>query len=284
MTRPTLIAARLSIAGLVAVSVAGVAVLAQVDAPALAVGAVFLVLVVASRLSGLYRHADIAALLLGSAAYIALERSRGGDGAIAWAAASAVLVASVAAARLVEGRLRASERGTWRADELIDQLTMYDPLSTLLKGRYGELALEEEISRARRTGATLTLLLLALDPAMEHGVDIRPTADEEARLLGPFMRLSVRSIDRCARLSPTLFAAILPLTSAGGGATVAHKLCQDGEQYGGRPLRCAVATFPDHAMSAEDLLAEAQAGLRLARAADLPVVSPTMLHHAGAPI
>lgn len=282
MTYPMLMSVRLSIAVLVAVIAAGIAVLAEVDAPALPVGSVFLALVVASRLSGFYRYADIAALLLGSGAYAALERSRGGDGAVAWAVASAALVASVAAARLVEWRLGTTARSARRADEVIDQLTIHDPVSTLLKERYGEIALEEEISRARRTGASLTLLLLALDPATEHGVDIRVTADEEARLLGPFIRLNVRSIDRCTRLSSTLFAAILPSTGAGGGATVAHKLCQDGEQHAGRPLRCAVATFPDHAVSGKELLAEAQAGLRLARAADLPVVSPTMLHPTGA--
>lgn len=280
MTYPMLMSVRLSIAVLVAVIAASVAVLAQVDGPALPVGAVFLALVVASRLSGLYRYADIVALLLGGGAYAVLERSRGGDGVVAWAVASAALVASVAAVRFVEGLLCAMGQNARRTDEVIDELTIHDPVSTLLKDRYGERAVEEEIGRARRTGASLTLLLLAFDPAVEHGVDLRPTADEEARLLGPFIRLNVRSIDRCARLSSTLFVAILPSTGAGGGATVAHKLCQDGEQYGGRPVRCAVTTFPDHAVSAEELLAEAQAGLRLARAADLPMVTPAMLHHA----
>jgi len=271
---------RLSAAILAAAVSVGCTVLALIDAPAIPVGAVFLVLVVVSGLSNLYRYADIVAALCGSGAYAVLEES--GGGATAWAAATAALIVCVAAVRLFDARTRVVERDARRTAALIDELTIYDTSSTLLKRRYGELALDEEIQRARRTDASLTILLLAADPVAENTGEKLPDVEEEAKSLGLSIRTYLRSIDRGVRLSPTLFAAILPATSAANGAVVAHKLCRHGEQQSSRPLRCAVATFPDQAVSAEDLLAEAEAGLHVARAADLPIVTPAMLRRADA--
>jgi GGDEF domain-containing protein len=277
MMRPSLGWVRVVVALLTVVLVFAMGALARTDIDALPVGAVFLALVVAGRLSGLYRYADVGAAAIGIASYVVLEQGRGNDGAVAWAAASSALVAAVVAARLVERRIRTDEALMRQTEQAIDELTLYAESSGLLKRRYGELAIEEEVRRARRTNTALTLILLAADPAADHPLEALPDEEEEAIVIGTLLRDTLRLTDRTARMTGTLFAAILPATGAEGGTVVAEKLREVGADRGSRPLRCGVAAFPDHAVSAQDLLEEAEAALRLARTAGLPVVTPTML-------
>jgi diguanylate cyclase (GGDEF)-like protein len=221
----------------------------------------------------------VAAAVIGIASYVVLEHGRGRDGAVAWAAASAALVAAVVASRLVERRLRTDEALMRQAEQAIDELTLYDESSGLLKRRYAELAIEDEVRRAQRTGTPLTLVLIAADAAADHPLEAPPDEEAEAIVLGALLRETLRLTDRTARLTGTIFAAILPATGAEGGAVVAERLREAGADRGSRPLRCGVATFPDHALSAQDLHEEADAALRLARTAGLPMVTPTMLRN-----
>jgi len=278
MTNRTFDAMRLSIALLAVVVAAGVVALGITDPPALAVGAVFLALVVASQFCGLFRHAAIAALLLGSGAYALLERQRGVEGAVVWAWATVALIASALAAHIVAGFVKKTECDARQSAELIEELTLYDPHSTLLKRYYGELALENEVSRARRGDGVVTLILLVADLPDEHTMTVAPSEDERAQLLGPLLRHTLRSTDHSTRLDPTMFGFILPETPVDGGVAVAHKLRRSAEQHGGQPARCVVVCYPDHATTADDLLLEAEAGLRFGHAADFPVVTGAMLH------
>lgn len=277
MTRRPRDTVRLAAGLLVAIIAADAVVLGVTDPQALPVGCVFLILVVVSWLSGLYRYADLVAAFLGIVAYAVLEQGRGDAGIVSWATATASLSAACAAVRFLQARLQGAERHVQRTQEVVEDLLIYDAASGLLKSRYGEHALEEEVCRARRTQTGLTLLLIAADPVLDHPVEALPNEEEEARLMGTLLRENLRLTDKGTRLTSTLFAAILPATNAAGGAVVAEKLSQSGEQQGSRPLRCGVATFPDHAVSAQELLAEAQAALHLARAANLSTVTPAML-------
>lgn len=277
MTRQPLDVVRLAAILLVAVAAISSVWLTATDQPAFVVGAVFLTLVVASGLAGLYRYGDVVAALAGSAAYVSLEQHRGNEGVLAWLAATVCFACAVAAVRFFNLHARAAEQRVQRASEVIEGMTMIDAASGLLNAYYGERMLEEEVSRARRTNSTLTLVLVARDPINEHAVDRPPNEAEEARQVGAAMRAHLRSTDRGARLAPAQFAAILPATSADGGSVVAKKLSATVDRQSGHHMRCVVATFPDHAVSGEDLLEEARAALRLARAADLPVITPTML-------
>jgi GGDEF domain-containing protein len=277
MTRRSRDTVRLAAGVLVAIIAADAAVLGVTDPQALPVGCVFLLLVAVSRLSGVYRYADVVAACLGIVAYAVLEQGRGSAGLVSWATATASLSAACAAIRFLEARLQGAERHVQRTQEVMEDLLIYDTASGLLKSRYGEHALEEEVRRARRTQTALTLLLIAADPVLDHPVEALPNEEEEAKLMGALLQENLRLTDKGTRLTSTLFAAILPATNAAGGAVVAAKLGQSGEQHGSRPLRCGVATFPDHAVSAQDLLAEAQAALHLARAANLSTVTPAML-------
>ncbi len=270
MTSHSLDSMRVTVAAMVAVVVAAVAGLATTDAPALPVGAVFLVLVVVARFSALYRHADAVAALVGS----------GGDGLMAWVVATVGFTATAAAVRHTERQARGAEERERRIGAVVEDLTVYDKSSGLLKRRYGEIALEEEVQRARATDTPVTLILVAADPAVDHPVEAPPDVEREAALMGAVFSDNLRVIDRPMRLSSSVFAAILPATGAEGGVVVAGRVREGVTMPGDRPLRCAVATFPDHAVSAGALLEEAEAALRLARTAGMDVISPAMLYNA----
>jgi GGDEF domain-containing protein len=278
MTPRSLDTIRLAITGVAVIVVGACVALAVVDASALSVGAVFVVLIVVAGVSNLprYRWADVAAAVCGSGAYGVLESS-GGGGTPAWLMATICFAGVAATVRwLGRGVVQLEARqDTLRI--VVDELTVHDDASGLMKRRYGELALEDEVRRARRTGDRLTLLVAAPDPIPDHSIDVRPDEEDEAAAMGTLFRDTLRVTDRLARLSSTTFAAILPATDTQGGAVVAEKLIQRARERGLRPLRLGVATFPETAVSSAELLREAQAALEFARAGDMTSATPTML-------
>jgi GGDEF domain-containing protein len=251
--------------------------LAAVDSSALPLGIVVLLLIAAAQLSHIYRYGDIAAAVFGGAAYLIVERGQGREGLLAWVVASFCFAGMVVVMHHLDRQIGRGEEARVRLQQLVEELTMFDDASGLLKRRYGELAIEEEVRRARRTGAPFSLVLLAPDPAPEHPVELPPDEDEEAALIGQTFRETLRVTDRLARLGPSIFAAILPATDAKGGGVVGEKLCGVCLERGSRPLRAGVATFPDNAVSTSDLMDEAHAALQLARSGGVDLISPTML-------
>jgi diguanylate cyclase (GGDEF)-like protein len=267
-------------AGITAIGIgAGVAALAATDIQALPVGIACMLLVLVGNLSRIYRFGDVVGLLVGCAAYVVIEQDRGSSGLTAWAAATAAFGLTVVVFRFMDERIRFGEIHIERMHQAAEDLTLTDPTSGMLKRRYGELALEDEVKRARRTSAELCLVLVATDATNIQPLEARVDDDEEAAIIGALFHRQLRASDRSARLGSALFAAILPATNAEGGSTVAHKLRREAEQLGRYEIRCAVAAFPLHAVTAAELLEEADAALGLARAAGLAVVSPSMLHN-----
>ncbi|MDB5060034.1 MAG: response receiver-modulated diguanylate cyclase [Chloroflexi bacterium] len=258
---------------------ASVAAMATTDVQALPIGLACLLLILVGNLSRVYRFGDIVGLLIGCGAYVVVEQDRGSSGLTAWVAATAAFGVTVAVFRFVEERIRVGEAHIERGHQVAEDLTLTDLSSHLLKRRYGELALEEEVTRARRTNTELCLVLVEVDTVNIQPLEARQDDEEEAAVIGEVFHSQLRSCDRSARFGPALFAAILPATNAEGGSIVAQKLRQGAEQPGHYQIRCAIAAFPRHAVSATELMEEAEAALGLARAAGLTIVSPSMLHN-----
>jgi GGDEF domain-containing protein len=223
----------------------------------------------------------MAAAIGGTAGYVLLERGQGTPGIIALFLAAVCFGAAVAAARMLAGYMRQGDTDLKKTRNLVDELTMYDDVSGLLKRRYGEMAIEEEVRRARRTKTPLSLVLAAPDPVPEHPVELPPDEDVEAVAIGGVFREMLRVTDRMARLGGSTYIALLPATDAPGGAVVAEKLRHSCAERGISPLRFGVATFPDNALSAADLLEEAFAALQLARTGGLQYAGPDMLAPTG---
>lgn len=247
--------------------------LALTDRGASPVGLIFLLLITVAGLAELYRYADGIAVLAGMGGYAWLEQGRA-DGLVAWIVAAVVLLSAAVATRLLRLNLHLLQEREQQVRQVVEDLTIRDPISHLLKPAYGELAIDEEVQRARRTGTDLSLVLMSPDLAAGGA---RSDGDADAALLGAVFRDVLRGTDRGARLGPTLFAAILPHTGPQGAGKVANKLRVAALERGNDSVRAGVATFPQNAVSAEELREEAEVALELARSANLPVVSPDML-------
>lgn len=256
---------------------AGVAALAETDLQALPVGLTAMLLILVADLPWAFPLSDVAGLLLGVLAYVFLEYDRGGDGVRALVAAIDAFILLVVARHVQAWWVRRGETGVTDLRQVTEDLSLFDVASGLLKRNYGEAALAEEVLRARRTGTDLSLVLVTLDSPDGQLLAARAMSEEIVAVIGEVVLGALRATDRSARLGPTLFAAILPATNAAGGSTVAQKLRHAVAHATGQQVHCAVAAFPHHAASASELIEEAEAALGLARAAGLPMVSPSML-------
>ena len=121
-----------------------------------------------------------------------------------WTAASVLLaILAAAAATVVMLMLRATMRES--------TLARTDPLTDLFNRRgFDELA-QRELSRARRTGATTTLLTFDIDGFKMINDSLgHPAGDRLLRSVGTAIRATIRDIDVAARLGGDEFAILLP--------------------------------------------------------------------------
>jgi diguanylate cyclase (GGDEF)-like protein len=146
-----------------------------------------------------------------------------------------------------------------------------DDLTGLYNSRYLNLALRRESKRASRSGRPLSLLFLDLDGFKQvndtHGHLAGSKALVEASVI---IRGSARETDFAARFGGDEFSVVLPDTGREGAVSVAERIrdrigaCQflasDGLSIH-LTASIGVATLPDVAASAEELLRAADVGM-----------------------
>ena len=145
-----------------------------------------------------------------------------------------------------------------------EALSVTDDLTRLYNSRYLNLVLRRESKRASRSGRPLSLLFLDLDGFKQvndtHGHQAGSKAIVEASVI---VHRSARETDVSARFGGDEFAVILPDTGSEGAVSVAERIrdrigaCQflasDGLSIH-LTASIGVATLPDVAASAEELL------------------------------
>ena len=147
------------------------------------------------------------------------------------------------------------------------ELTIKDDLTEAYNRRYFEQFLEEELMRARRYGANLSLIFFDVDNLKEvnlkHGHLIgSKTLQEIARR----MILTVRGIDKVVRYGGDEFCIVLPETDTQGAYQVADRIRST---VASKPISITdaiqiyltgsmgIASFPMHAGTKEDLIRQA---------------------------
>jgi diguanylate cyclase (GGDEF)-like protein len=147
------------------------------------------------------------------------------------------------------------------------ELTIKDDLTEAYNRRYFEQFLEEELMRARRYGANLSLIFFDVDNLKEvnlkHGHLIgSKTLQEVARR----MILTVRGIDKVVRYGGDEFCIVLPETDTQGAYQVADRIRST---VASKPISITdaiqiyltgsmgIASFPMHAGTKEDLIRQA---------------------------
>lgn len=158
--------------------------------------------------------------------------------------------------------------------ESLREQTIRDPLTRLYNRRYLEDSLNREMSRARRIGASIGVVMLDIDDFKQFNDSFGHLAgDELLRELGTYLKTHVRPEDIPVRYGGEEFTLILP--GASGEIVLAraetlrkgfHGIQLDrgiGVDKATKRISvsCGVAVFPEHGTSVEGLLQAADDAL-----------------------
>ncbi|MBI1824088.1 MAG: diguanylate cyclase, partial [Nitrospirae bacterium] len=166
----------------------------------------------------------------------------------------------------------------YRRSEEFRQISITDPLSSLLNRRYFQERMAEEMERSKRHKLPLSLIVMDIDNFKKfndlHG---HLAGDEAIRLVGLSLRNNIRTIDVAARYGGEEFTVILPQTTKSDATQIAQRICSeieknalvtdDRNRTSGITVSLGLATFPDDTESLEDLFKHADRALYTAKAA-----------------
>jgi len=162
-----------------------------------------------------------------------------------------------------------------RLRESLRQQSIRDPLTDLFNRRYLDETLERELRRARRNQSTVGVIMIDIDHFKAFNDKLGHAAgDVMLRLLGSFLRSSIRNEDIACRYGGEEFLLLLPDTSL----ATAHQRARDlraaahelhlpfpEEQRLPVTLSLGVAVYPDHGATAEAVLRAADGALYKAK-------------------
>ena len=162
-----------------------------------------------------------------------------------------------------------------RLHQRVQEQATTDPVTGLPNHRSLKERLDEEVSRARRHGRSLTVLMLDLDrfkafnDTLGHAV-----GDAALRAIAAVLRSATRRGDVVARYGGEEFVVLLPETGAQDGAAIAERIrlsiahceCVEGSLLPQQiTVSIGVATFPDHAQERDALLQAADLTMYMAK-------------------
>ncbi|MEW6581175.1 MAG: HD domain-containing phosphohydrolase [Actinomycetota bacterium] len=155
-------------------------------------------------------------------------------------------------------------------EEEVRELSTVDPVTRLYDGRYFRQRLDQEISRAARQEASLSVLILSFDGSAELRAKGRDAAADDALLdLAVHVGHNRRASDVACRLSGDEIAMILPDAEGLDAVLVAERIRSATASAIAAPtpraLSVGVATYPHAGAAREELIAAARSALGWAR-------------------
>jgi diguanylate cyclase (GGDEF)-like protein len=194
----------------------------------------------------------------------------GGAIAVEWSRPEAFPAGTADVLRLAAAHGAAALRSSRLLAEL-ERRAARDPLTGLANRRALDDSLDRELSRARREGASLSLVLLDVDHFKavndEHGHQV---GDQVLSIVARTLAETVRDMDLVARYGGEEFVVLLPGTALADAVGTAERLRA---AVAGQPapapvtVSAGVATFPDQAPSGAELLVLADCALYEAKRA-----------------
>ncbi len=154
----------------------------------------------------------------------------------------------------------------------VRQLAYRDGLTGVFNRRYFESRLIEEITRAARYGAGVSILMVDLDHFKKVNDEFgHMLGDDVLRTVSGIFTRTLRKVDVVCRYGGEEFAIILPATPGGSAYIVADKLRRAvaGAQHPGVPIpvtiSAGVAEFPANGITRDDIVRAADAALYKAK-------------------
>ena len=149
--------------------------------------------------------------------------------------------------------------------EHIRALSYTDGMTGLHNYRFFRMRIKEEIARARRENSLISLLIMDVDHFKNYNDTLgHPAGDEVLRQVSEILRHSVRDNDIVARYGGEEFAVILPGADKVGSYALAERIRQKVEEavfhgeeiqpLGGVTISIGTGTFPDDALTEDDLI------------------------------
>ena len=137
-----------------------------------------------------------------------------------------------------------------RKEDLLETLSVTDPLTGLANRRRLLAAFTDELNRSARYGTPLALLLIDLDRLKEIN-DRRGHAqgDRALQLVAESLRRSCRATDLTARTGGDEFLVLAVNTSAGEALALAHRICATVRRLGAAAANDKEKTVPPPAVT-----------------------------------
>lgn len=154
------------------------------------------------------------------------------------------------------------------------ELATTDGLTSLFVHRYFHLLLSRELARSRRHNKQLSLIMMDIDDFKNFNDTYgHQLGDEVLKSVARTVKGIMRAEDVVARYGGEEFAVILPETGAAQAAVAAEKIrrmvemleIRHGEKKLHVTISLGVATFPEHALSKDELILCADTGLYAAK-------------------
>lgn len=244
-------------------------------------GWVLLALTTTLAVTNLFRYAGWVAAIIGSVLYAGFQITLWGptESVIVNTGVAAVgLIGAVLLTSIVMRQIGAGARQLERDQKLIDELTIHDSKTRLIKWQYARHILKSEIIRSRRSQTDLTLLLMRVanwDELVEHD----PAAADELMIkVSRAVVDRLRTMDSATLLDSVTLGAILPETSAESAQMAAQRLVDTVARKMRVALNIGIAYFPHDAVTDGELLRAAKTALQFALTSGQSVVCYDQLH------
>lgn len=156
--------------------------------------------------------------------------------------------------------------------EHIKALSYTDGMTGLHNYRFFRLRIKEEMSRTRREGSFISLLIMDVDHFKNYNDTLgHPAGDDVLREVSSILKKSVRDNDIVARYGGEEFAIILPGADKEGASSLAERIRAKVEETafhkeevqpnGKITISMGIATFPEDAVTEDDLISNADKAL-----------------------
>lgn len=147
----------------------------------------------------------------------------------------------------------------------VEEMAITDPLTGLYNYRFFTARLNQEVEKARRYRRQLSLIILDIDNFKDFNDTYgHPAGDNALKEATTVFRDSIRDLDTLARYGGEEFLVLLPETGTDEAYIVAERIRQAVEKHSfmmsddlpemNITVSGGIATYPDHARNAEELL------------------------------